>query len=156
MATTETDTRPPQFDTLDLTTLVERPKVRIDGELFELRHPDELSIVEQLRLEKMSQRAVHLIDEMRAAAEGPSEEQQQELAAVMDKTCRLVLVAPDSVHAKLREPHRSAISRAFSVLQRASLRAAGANQDAEATPITTGVNSSPDSVASTAATRPGG
>lgn len=142
-----------RFETLDLTTVVERPQVRIDGELYDLKHPDEFSLVQSLRLSRQGQRVIELVTLLtdgvaRAAPEVAAAEQEYE--QLLDTTCRAVLVAPDAVHARLREDHRVAITRAFTLLQTATLPRAGANAPEGTT--TTGTSSSLASAGSMAAT----
>ncbi|HMJ87978.1 MAG TPA: hypothetical protein VK504_32600 [Vicinamibacterales bacterium] len=139
---------------LDLSTLVERHHVRIDGERYELRHPDEFSLIEQLRLFRQAKRVVELVTILTSDTATPSEAEEKEYETLLDLTCRAVLDAPDEVHARLREEHRSAISRAFTQLQSEtnSRKRAGANPVTTAAPETNGSSSSLDSVDSTAAT----
>jgi hypothetical protein len=107
---------------LDLSTLVERPIITIDKKPYELRHPDELSIIERMRVAKLSDRVLALTNAIIAAPEdgdglGISEAEEVELVTKADQVCRALLLAPDDIHARLRDEHRIAIAQAFSMLQ---------------------------------------
>jgi hypothetical protein len=137
---------------LDISTLVDRPRVVIDGESYELKHPGEFSIVEQMRMMRQAKRIMVLVDRLMGDAE-PTEAEECEYTTLSEASCRRVLIAPDDVHAKLREPHRVAIVQAFTALQSTTSRqATGASETAaEQTPTPTGASTSPTLSASTEA-----
>lgn len=146
---------------LDLSTLVERPFIRVDGEAFDIYHPDEFSLLDRMllfsRFDK-AMKAARLVstsddqDVMRAAAE--------EATQLLDQAVRSALVdAPDAVHAKLRDPMRVQILKAFTALLAGTAAAAEAEQPAApsaADDDRSGKSSSPDSSGSTEATRSAG
>lgn len=103
---------------LDLDTLFDRPTVRIDGKLYELWSPDELSVFDS----QYFTRAGREIEEL---AKGDDVEG---LAALIGKVCRRCLVEiPDEVFGKLSPPQKTAIVEAFSgLLLRRRLSVAGA------------------------------
>jgi hypothetical protein len=96
---------------LDLTTLVERPFISIDGQKYELVTAGEMSPLDFHRL-------MRRIQEIQAVE--PSTAGEPELvrvAKLWDELCRSVLLAPDDIHTKLKDHHRTAILRAFTQLQ---------------------------------------
>lgn len=93
---------------LELSTLVDRDTVVINGEEFDLRAPAEFSILEFHRIGKRAASLSAL-----QAKDGLTDDEIGELSSVLDELCRLVLVAPDEVHLKLREGHKQAILGAF-------------------------------------------
>jgi hypothetical protein len=114
---------------LNLDTLTTRPIIRIDGAPYEMRVPEELSIVDYHRLSRQGQRLDGL---MSAPTLRPEEE--QELATILDKLCHTILEAPEATHAKLGDIHRLAIARTFTPLLRASLEPAGGTVEAVNSP----------------------
>jgi hypothetical protein len=133
--------RPPL---LDLATLITRPVVRIDGALYELRSPDEVSVLEYARLTALGAKADAL--EM---LEDPTEAQEAEYARLMDTICRKVLLAPDEVHAKLTSDQRGAVALTFTRLRlMASLGTAGATDEATKTETPTEAGAEPTTGAS--------
>jgi len=101
---------------LDLTTLLHRETVRIDGVRYDLKNDKELSIFDLARLERTAAR-IQAID----GAEATSPEQRADYDRLLEVAVRLVLVAPDAVHAALKTAHREAILWTFIRLSRPSL-----------------------------------
>lgn len=93
---------------LNIDTLIRRETVRIDGVAYELRTSGELTLFELARLERTADR-VHAID---TTAE-PSVAETAEYAALLDRAVRIILDAPEAVHAKLLTAHREAILWTF-------------------------------------------
>lgn len=123
MAETQPTPRPPL---LNLDTLTERPIVSIDGVPYEMRSPDEISVLEFSRLGKLGRR----MDAIEALEES-SDEQQQEYERLLDRVCRAVLLAPDDVHQRLRPQQRAAVVMTFTRLRlMTSFRPAGAKTEA--------------------------
>lgn len=140
---------------LDLNTLVIRPLVRIDGVAYEMRGPDELSILENHRLLALGKRA-EAIEEI----QDPTEADHAEYQEVLSRICRTVLLAPAEVLGRLLVPQRAAVALTFSRLWlMASLRTTRAivettkAQIPTAEPPTTGGPSSPPSSGPTEAPR---
>ncbi|MBC2858726.1 hypothetical protein [Stappia sp. 28M-7] len=133
---------------LDLETLIKRPIIRIDGERYELRAPDELSVLESQRLTTAGK-------EIEALAS--SGDPENVLAGVIDDvTRRIVVDLPDAVLAGLSESQKMAICEVFTqLLMRRRLAVAGAIArkltGATAQSARTGDLSSQGSNASTAA-----
>jgi len=105
---------------LDLSTLIERERVNIDGTPYELRNPDELSIVESTRLTRNGEE----IERLHAA--GP--EAADQLDEVITDTARCVLVdVPDDVFDRLSGMQRLAVAEVFTErLLAARMQSAGA------------------------------
>jgi hypothetical protein len=97
---------------LDLTTLVERPKIRIDGQLYGVRDTDEVNLVEYHRLQRLGEK-VDLLSK-----DGLSEAETEEALKALDTACRMILEAPDEVHQKIRDSHRMQILKVFTDLHR--------------------------------------
>ncbi|PYE86915.1 hypothetical protein [Phyllobacterium leguminum] len=107
---------------LDLTTMIERPKIAIDGQLYEIRSPDELSILD-------SQRFTLWGREIEALAKEP--DSADALTAVIDVAARTVMVGvPDEVFDKLSGAQRRSVLDLFTtLLLRNRLGVAGAIAD---------------------------
>lgn len=146
----------PPAPVLDLSTVVDRPFLKIDGEQFEIRHPDEFSLVQQLRQQRHAERVMALVEGM--LHEPPSEATEREYAALLDQSCRQVLMAPDPIHEKLRDEHRLAIVKAFTglLLERTRQRAGAPAPTSDPSEPNPGMSSSPDLPASTVETPSGG
>ena len=136
---------------LDLDTLIDRDRVAIDGDLYEILSPDELSVIDSHRFGRWGKRIEQL-------AETDGDEAEAELDELVGKVSRKILVAvPDEVFAKLPGSQRWAVIDLFTgLLLREKLKVAGAMQAAmgEAIPQIrpTGDRSSPGSSDSTADT----
>lgn len=125
-----TTTRPP-IPLLNLDTFVDRQFVRIDGEPFDIRNHDELSLVDYRRVERWGRQ----LDVLWALDE-PTKEQEQQISHLLDLICQKVIDAPAEVHAKLTDIHRMAIAKAFTELRRPILQGTGASAT-EAEPAAT-------------------
>lgn len=103
---------------LDLDTLIDRPTIRVDGNLYELWSPEELSVLDSQYFTRQGRE----IEELAKA------DDTEALAALIGKVCRRCFVEiPDDVFAKLSPPQRTAIVEAFSgLLLRRRLSVAGA------------------------------
>lgn len=97
---------------LDLNTLVERPTIRVNGELYGLRDPDEVNLLEMERLKRLGEKVDVL------GKDNISEAEIEEALKALDIACRMVLDAPDDVHRKLRDSHRMQILKVFTDLHR--------------------------------------
>ncbi len=143
---------------LDLSTLVDRPKIRIDGRLYELRSPDELSVLDSQRLTSAGKR----IDALAGASDPAGEGDTRELAELIDDVTRRVLVEiPEAVFASLSQMQKLSICEVFTGLllgRRMALAGAIARKltDSPKDTPSTGATPSRDSSASTAAIPTGG
>lgn len=140
---------------LDLNTLVERPKIKIDGEVYEILSPEELSVVDHQRFGIWGRR----IDALMAKPKTTAAE-QKELAQILgDLTDRILVGVPEELREKLSDTHRLEVAEVFIrlPLQRRlnRLAAAGAAGAADGAALT-GESSPPASSASTAGRRAGG
>lgn len=114
---------------LDLDTLTERPFVLIDKVKYELRTPEELSVLEYHRLGKIGARmnAIEELDE-------PGGTDEQEYEQLLTTLSGRVLLAPDEVKARLKAGQCVQIAVAFTRLRlTTSLSPAGAKTKAPTT-----------------------
>lgn len=142
---------------LDLNTLIERPRVRIDGTSYEILSPDELSILQSEGLARDAGRLERL-----ARTDPPTVEAEAELLAlVIDLSDRIMVGVPAAVRKRLSEQQRLQIIEVF-VLPRLHARMATAMQALGAMTggpngsRSIGVNGYPGSPASSAAGPAGG
>ena len=159
---------------LQIEALLERPVIAIFGHAYEMRHPDELSLADRLRVLRWADRTQEIAGEIVRAIEDPAREAEAqalsvELSALLDRQVRVMLLdVPDAVHAQLTDDHRTAIALHFSrLLSQRVLRGAVAmtrtptGEMVTARPTATtetriGATSSPGSSGSTGATPSGG
>lgn len=94
---------------LDLGPLLDRPKVRIDGKLYEMRTADEFTYLIFRQHQRRFMRLGKLLRKKRTSA---AEEKEQ--ARLLDEFTRLFVLAPEAVHAKMRDTHRFEIIKSFS------------------------------------------
>ena len=106
---------------LDISTLVKRAQVRIDGRNYALRTRDEFSYLSLRGHGQRFGRMGVLMGRIRTLR--PKE--QTELSRLLDEFCRQMLIAPDAVQKKLSDSHRWEIAISFSQLLRPTT-AAGA------------------------------
>lgn len=103
---------------LNLDIIDEVPTVQIQGQRYGLYPAEALSIGEMLRFHRLAPRLhdLSMLDERTPA-------QEAELADVLNRLCRVILKAPDEVHARLLDAQRMMIYGAFVTLPNASLPA---------------------------------
>ncbi|MBZ0164565.1 MAG: hypothetical protein K8H74_17865 [Notoacmeibacter sp.] len=132
---------------LDLTTLIERPTIAIDGKSYEILSPDELSILDTQRFENWGREIQALCQD---------EERGEELNALIDTVAaRIMTGVPDDVAAKLTSAHRMRVIAVFTgLLLGDQVAAAGATL--KAMNRSTGERSSPASSGSSAVRQAGG
>lgn len=106
---------------LDLSTLIERPSIEVDGVRYELFSADELSVLASHRLSIWGRR-IEAIDA------GTAEEDGAELATLIDNVVGAAMVdLPASVFESLSGAHKRAIVDVFTgLLLRKRIAAAGA------------------------------
>lgn len=163
METPDTPENPPASGAadgplLDLTTLITRPTIKIDGEIFEILSPDEVSIIDSHRFGLWGRR-------IQALADIEGKDAERELTELVSKVARKVAVGvPDEAFAKLPGAHRQAISDVFTGLllrnrlgvAGAIAKAAGLGTAENSASLPTGERLSPASSASSADSRNGG
>lgn len=86
---------------LNLDSLIDRPVVVIKGAEYWLLTPDIMPPLDTHRVQQMFKRVSTLVDKPEL-----TEEEQQELKALPDSMCRIVLQAADDVHAGLTDSER--------------------------------------------------
>ena len=135
---------------LEIETLLPKDVVKVDGVKYELRQPDQLlSLFDYTRFERLLDRVLELTSKDEIT---PAENDELERAA--DRMTRIVLDAPEAVHAKLTPRQRMKVIMSFHRLPTTNEQTPAAKVVTEA-PLT-GANGSPDSNASTEATQPVG
>lgn len=102
-------------------TVLTRPTVIIDGVSYELRHPEELSVLQFHEIARNGRRIDALFEQDELSAED-----QRKLANILEATVRAELIAGDDVLAKLSPVHRLRIIRSYAALQRLALQSLGA------------------------------
>jgi hypothetical protein len=113
MVETKTPASPPpaKRPLLDLDTLVIRPIVRIDEVEYELRAPDELSVLENHRLLALGKR-IEAIE----ALEEATDDDDADYDRLLRTFCRKLLLAPDEILERLTTSQRAAVGLTFSRL----------------------------------------
>ena len=133
---------------LDLNKLVERPRIAIDGQLYDLAAPAELSVIDRHRVTSKCRRFEHLMQKDQL-----DELEEIELDAQLRGASEIVLKhVPHDVIDKLNDDQLLQVLEVFSMLSlRNRLKSAAA-----AIGNRTGESLSPGSNGSTEATRDGG
>jgi hypothetical protein len=107
MADTEQDD-----DILSLETMLTRPKIKIDGAVYEITSPGELPLVDQYRLSDLGRKLANL-----RKTDGLAEEQQNQLTTTLDAICDIILApVPAEVRATLRDPQKLSVLEVFTML----------------------------------------
>ncbi len=97
---------------LDISTLIERLKITVDGELYEIMSPDELSVLDHHRLEAWGRRLNQLMELDRL-----DDNEQREASAVLGSISDFIMVGvPEGVRTKLTDAHRLEVSSVFTGL----------------------------------------
>lgn len=132
---------------LDLNTLIDRPKIAVDGELYEILSPDELTVLDTQRFENWGREIQAL---------GQDEKRETEFQALIDKVARRIMVGvPDAVAAKLSTSHQLRVIAVFTGLLLGD-QVAAAGAALKAMNQSTGAKSSRASSDSSAARPAGG
>ncbi len=94
---------------LDITTLIDQPTIKIDGEQYDILHPDQLGILDFQRLSAMAERLAALTSKTDV-----SECEAAELVKIITNlTDRIMNGVPGDVRAKLTEGQRIAVAEVF-------------------------------------------
>lgn len=97
---------------LDLQTLIERPHVRIDGILYEIRSPEEISLLDAARIAALGNR----LSELFSIAELSTAE-EREIGEVVDQLYSKVNASiPDEVTERLPDDFKISIIEVFTTL----------------------------------------
>lgn len=132
---------------LDISTLIVRPHIKIDGKNYEILSVNELSVVETQRFALWGTELQQLISD---------KSKEAELEALVTDLARRILVGvPDSVFEKLKGGHKFSVVEAFTMLL-LTKKAETAGAIAKNLGLATGGVSFPGSNASTAASPAGG
>lgn len=112
---------------LDLTTLIERPRISIDGEFHEILSPAELSVLDSQRFGAWGRR----FDELMGKKSLSSRDEKELAKLVTDLSTRIMVGVPESVREKLSEAQAMEVIEVFTgLLLRRRLKAAGAMRQA--------------------------
>lgn len=134
---------------LDITTLIKRETIAVDGQRYELLSVDELSVLD-------SQRFQRWIEQLTVLQEGTAgdDADRDAIDGIVDAISRKALVdMPADVFAKLSGAHKIRVAEVFiGLLLAARMATAGAIQKATGH-LPTGANSFPGFSGSTAAAR---
>lgn len=109
-------------DTLLDLTIDDRPFMKINGKPYEVRTPGEFSYLAYRKHTRDFHRMGQLLTQKRAL----TKKEEAEHDRLLDSMARMILMAPDAVHQKLRPVHRLEIIKAFSQLLPTEARTAGA------------------------------
>ena len=97
---------------LSLSTMLVRPKIKIDGAEYEMAAPSELSIEQNYRLSDLGRKLANL----RGTA-GLADAQQQQLTQILTAICDIILAPiPEEVRARLSDSHKLAVTEVFTML----------------------------------------
>ena len=118
MATKASDSGGPSQPVLDLSTLIpDRPPIRIDGQLYHLRSPDELTLAESHRFSRWGQELERLgkaSETLGHIGEARGDTRLEDLLRVVARAA--LADVPEDVAAKLTPHHCLAIVEVFTVL----------------------------------------
>lgn len=97
---------------LEFSTLEEGLPVRIDGQLYQIRSANALSLSALKRLERVAPRMATLLQR-----DDLTDDEAQDVAAGLVQLCDLILDAPAEVRARLKDAQRVSILQAFTQLR---------------------------------------
>ena len=134
---------------LELTTLIERPVIAIDGQRYEILSPDELSITDSARFEQWGRQL------MKVQTGDLDGENAGEISGILTKLTDWIMVGvPEDVREKLSDAKRLQVAEVFTTLFRRPATVKAAKQKKASR--RTGAKSRRGSNGSTAATPPAG
>lgn len=97
---------------LNLDTLIDRPKIRIDGDLHEIVSPDELDVITSHLLAAQGRR----MEELMKAGE-LSDDDKEELRSIIAQLSNAIMApVPVPVRAKLSDSQRLSVIESFTAL----------------------------------------
>lgn len=98
---------------LDLTSLIERPKILIDGDTHEMASPEELSVIEIQQVASLGRRLDQQLKQDGAA-------QGKVISDTLNAIIAIVLApVPEAVRAKLSDPNKLSVIEVFTMLSHA-------------------------------------
>ncbi len=104
---------------IELTTLIEQPTIKIDGNLYPILHPEQLGVIDFQRLAFMGAKVAELLKK-----DEPDDADAAELNMIIgDLTDRIMVSVPAEVRNKLSETQRIAVAEVFMTLPRDQTRA---------------------------------
>ena len=136
---------------LDLTTLIEQPTIKINGELYEILHPDQLGVIDFQRLASMGSKVADLLKK----SEPDDDDAAQLNTIIVDLTDRIMPRIPLDVRAQLTESQRLLVAEVFMTLPRVQTRKRTQAKTKEPIRLD-GSKQRSDASVSTAATQSGG
>lgn len=104
---------------LNIETLTDHPIIVIDGTAYDLLMPDALPVLDYIRTDRLRTKFA----EATTAPAGGTDyapDASKEVDGILDQLVRIVLKAPDVVHARLTSGHRLSIYQTFMQQQNAS------------------------------------
>lgn len=99
---------------LDISTLVKRKAMRVNGRKYAVRTSDEFSYLAFRRHATAYRRMSDLMGRFGSL----KEKEEKELSRLLDQACRQILIAPPAVHDKLTDTNRWDLFVSFSGLLR--------------------------------------
>lgn len=120
---------PPAVTPLEISTLVIRPIVKIDGKKYELRNQDEFSHLGARQQRQTFQRMGAL---MQRLSKGLTKNDERELETLLEKFTEAILIAPPGIRKKLTIVHQWQLVEHFSALLRPTPTAGAPGQASRA------------------------
>lgn len=97
---------------ISIDTVIERPLIRIDGELHELVSPDELTVMQSVAIRKLGTRLDKLMN-----IDEPDDEAERKLSATLNRITDIIMrPVPAAVRAKLTEVQQLQVIEVFTML----------------------------------------
>ena len=97
---------------ISIDTLIERPKICIDGVDYELTSPEELTVLESVALRRLGEK----LDALMKTAD-PDEETARKMIATIDKITAIIMrFVPRDVRARLSETQALKVVEVFTML----------------------------------------
>jgi len=98
---------------LDITTLIEREFILIDGTQYSLKTAAEIALADYYRISSRAEQ----VREYTARAASLTAEEAQTLADALDLLLGMILIAPAEIRSRMHEMQKLSIVQAFTALQ---------------------------------------
>ena len=99
-------------DILSIETILKRPKIKIDGALYEIIAPGELSLEQNYRLSELGQKLANMRN-----TRGLKHAQRAQMAETLTQICKIILEpVPAAVQATLTDANKLAVIEVFTLL----------------------------------------